>query len=213
MAIVSIPLLGSASGKFADAEFMKLSGRNILRSKKLKRYKTVNATNFYYQQLLKKIILAVSPIMPFLSHSYRRTPRFLNFINFWVKQNYHLFSLNSANYLMCSNSQILRFSVPEFQVIVSASIFSYSGTQLIFETDLLATYLTGEYDFYLVLSTDNFRTSIMNLASIHDVGSKQLIFYYNSPPFNSADYDCFIILYHKQTKKYSNTSFLFRFSH
>lgn len=213
MAIVSIPLLGRASGRFADAEFMRLGGRNILRSKKLKRYKPVNSVNRYYQQLLKKIIVSLSPVFPFLSLSYTLTSKYLNYCNQWVKDNYNLFSLNSLEYLICSDITKLKFSTPQFICNVTASIFSYTGLQLIMSTDLSAVYLTGDYEFYLILSTGNMRSTIMNLAGIYDVSSKQLIYYYTEPPFNSADYHVFLVLKNKITGLFSNTNYLFAFVH
>lgn len=213
MAIISIPILGSASGRFADAEFLKLHGRNILRSKKLKRYKPRNATNRYYEVLLKKIVLAASPIISFLRLAYTPRKKYYNFFNQFIHDFYYLFSLNSQEYLLCSNTQLLHFSTASFLVNVIASISSYTGAYLIFNTNLPPVYLSGDYEFFLVLSTNNFRNSQLQVAQIYDVANKQLQYFYPAPPFNSADYDVFLVIRSKLNNTYSNTSFLFRFSH
>lgn len=213
MARVSIPLLGQASGKFADAEFLTLKGQKILRSKKLKRYKPKNSVNVYYQSLLKLIVLSASPIVAFLKQSYSKPLRLMNYFNRFIHDNYSLFYLNSSLYLFCSDITKLRFSTPDFYTQCEFTISSYSATQLEFLSSIDNKYLLGDYDFYLVLCTDNFRRAQMTQCSYEPLPSPHFVYFYPSPPFNSSNYHAFFILKKISTNEFSNSIYAFYFSH
>lgn len=213
MAIISIPILGRASGRFADAEFLTVAGRNILRSKKLKRYKARNTTNNYYQQLLKLIVINSSPLNIFLSQSYKSRSKFLNWHNQFISDNYPLFSLSSSLSLICSNIEQMRFSSYDFQINCTAAIVAYNNSHLQFTCNLDLSYLLGYHEFYIVLCKHNFHASQMQLASCDSVPDRLFSYFYPTPPFNSADYHVFLVLKDKRFNIFSNTKYLFFFMH
>lgn len=213
MALISIPILGRASGRFADAEFLTLDGRNVLRSKKLKRYKPKNVTNNYYQQLLKKLVVSALALNPFLVNSYKSRSRFLNWHNQFIRDNYPLFSLNSNLYLICSDITKMQFSSGNFLISGEASIISYSSTYLSFTCNLAPEFLLGYHEFFIVLCTSNFRQSHMQLATIELLPSPYFTYFFTSPPFNSLDYHAFMVLRDTRFNTYSNTLYLFPFMH
>jgi hypothetical protein len=213
MAIISIPILGRASGRFADAEFLTLGGRNILRSKKLKRYKPANVTNLYFQQLLKQIVVNALPLNPFLVNSYKSRSKFLNWHNQFIRDNYPLFSITGVKTLVCSDITKLSFSHPSFRISGIANILSYSSTHLSFECNLASEFLLGYHEFYLVLCVDNFRFSQMQLASFELLPTPNFTYFYPSPPFHSLNYHAFFVLRDTRFNTFSNSLYLFNFSH
>lgn len=213
MAIVSIPLLGRASGKMSNFEFYRLTNRNCIRSSKLKRYKNPSVSQSYRQILLKKIVSSVSPIIGLLRLSYYKKRSNLNFFNNWLRTFYKYFYLNESDYLFFDDFTVLKFSIESFFVNASFSVSSYSGEMVFIDYISDFDFYSFDYEIYAVLITPNFRNSCFFMLQPNLSVPNQLIMDTGVPPFHSSDYSCFIFVRNFNNNQFSNTIYAFDFSH
>lgn len=213
MARISIPILGQASGKFADAEFLRLNGVNILRASKLKRYKPKNAINTYYQVLLKKIMQSFVPLSFLIRSMYLPNRSKLSFVNWWLKSNYHLFSLNINNYLIISSPEGFNFNNSNIPFFISCNIIDYSSGFIRFTCDSTFDLSNPDLEFFLICFTNNFGRSLFWNCSLISSNPYTFDFYFESPPFKSADFYAYLVVHDTISNTYSKASYAFLFQH
>lgn len=213
MAIVSIPLLGQASGKFSDSEFYRLGNKNILRSSKLKRYKKNNVVNSYYQLLLKKIVSSIMPLSFLLKLSYKPNSKHINYFNLFLSRNYHKFSLNENNYLFCDDLESIQFSTSVLSSHFTASVLDYSAYYIEFELQGTELFRDSAMMLIAILCTNNFRSTVFYNCMQPDINLPVYRIEYPEPPFNSADYHCFLMYNNTIDNSFYKSCYGFFFSH
>lgn len=213
MAIVSIPILGQASGKFSDSEFYRINGINVLRSSKLKRYKLKTETSIYYQNLLKYIVRSTMPLISLMRNANVVKKYKLNFFNRFIKHNYNLFSLNEAGLLLCSDITSIKFYDSDISLPVSGAISSYSSTYLDFYLNSKYVLNPSNMDVYLILCKQNFRDSALFSSYCINEATSLYRMEFHEPPFNSADYHVFAAIFDYSSELFFKQSYLFLFSH
>lgn len=91
MARVSIPILGQASGKFSDVEFLRLSGVNVIRSSKLKQYKKPSSLSISLRSKLRLFVQGLSGIKWFLKDCFISKKKRWHYLNAFISYNYPYF--------------------------------------------------------------------------------------------------------------------------
>lgn len=110
MAIVSIPILGQASGKMSDVEFLRINGQNIIRSSKLKRYKPTPQVSLDNQAKLRLLCQGCSSIIPLINKSYKSKKRIWSKFNTWIHDHYEYFHQEDMRTLVLDEPENLRFA-------------------------------------------------------------------------------------------------------
>lgn len=213
MAIVSIPLLGQASGKFSDTEFYRSNGLNILRSGKLKRYRIPSALQLYRQNLLKQLVTLFSTSFLVMKLCYRNPKSYLNFLNYFIKKSYNYFELTELGRLHCISPESLIFSKGDFNISLSCNIIFYSGTELIFEVNSIDfDFTTSSMGYCIMMSYNSVYSTSFAFDKVDGYDNRYVI-KYNYPPCHTLDYHCYLCFYDKDLELYSNFVYGFYFSH
>lgn len=114
MAITSNPLIGRASGKISNFEFLTIKSRNVIRSSKLKRYKNYPASVISNQAKLKLFCQGLSGFKLLIKECYTPKKKIWNPLNSFVSYNYPFFST--------VDDRVLSLDSPEDVIICNSNL-------------------------------------------------------------------------------------------
>ena len=168
MAISSNPLIGRASGKLSNFEFLTIKSQNVIRSSKLKRYKPFASSVISNQVKLRLFCQGLSSIKTIIKKSFIPKKKTWNPLNSFVSYNYNFFSV--------IDDRVLSLDFPENLVIANSHDFINSVP----------------YDIDLSIRTANFYMQIPSGVDLSTLGCL-IVFIYNGMMFTAyADGNIYI---------------------
>lgn len=193
MAITQNPIIGRSSGSIQTLEFYSLNGRNIIRARKLKRYKPPSVLQRYNQELLKRVATLYSTIKPLGRHfpfAYS-LPR--NWQNYFIEKNLSYFSMPpNLSTIICND-------IPKFVFFPSAVRLNYSYSTITwrnphYSVNILTPYVWFNYWKIPVLAISDQARQWQLLEARYNFDSKYLEVRTDYVLFNSLNFHLFIFV-------------------
>lgn len=207
MALVSIPLLGQASGKLSEIEFYRSHGVNIIRSSKLKRYKPASKINSVYQEGLSRLVGNSKSIYGLISATLTKPRRKISWLNTYVNYNYDVVVFEGSILFIIDRLYRMRFSFNNVDVCRSVDSFVYDAHAVTCTFSYNPNIDIYSFNIFFVLVQYNFRDTIYHIANIYSFEPLTANFDYFEPPFGGQDYALFAVFCDTNTNYLAQTIF------
>jgi hypothetical protein len=195
MAIVSIPILGQASGKLSEIEFYRRNGVNVVRSSKLKRYKPNPLSKSVYQEVLSFLVGRSKSLYALFIYTMDKKKSRLSWLNHFVHKNYNAFISESQTIDFISGIESMSFAFNNLQAIKSIDSISFNATSVTVYGTPFPNVDFGNFRIFFVFVQYRFKSAFFHITSGVFFEPFYIDYFYNGPPFSGQDYGLFVVVH------------------